>query len=328
MRRPSLRAPALALALALALAMALGGCGSSPDATPGPTTTTPAPGTYGPPVRLGDIADDLVVESSGVVASRANPGRLWTHNDSDDGPVLYCLERDGRSCGRWEVTGASARDWEDIAAGPGPRAGQPYLYVGDIGDNLRNQGKLVIYRVAEPLLADPPAATGETAPAEAIRLRYEDGPHDAETLMVHPTTGDIYVVTKDLPAAVYKAAPGASTLTLVTTLQLGTPGWVTGGDISPDGRRVILCTLAAGVELALPDTPDTPDTPGPDTSGPDTSGNGTFGTTFDEIWAQPPRSVILPRRAQGEAIAYTLDGNAVVTTSELSHSPLHEVPRH
>ncbi len=153
----------------------------------------------------------------------------------------------------------------------------------------------MIYRVREPKLADPPAATGETAPAEAIRLRYEDEPHDAEALMVHPTTGDIYVVTKDLPAAVYKASPGSSTLTRVATLQLGTPGFVTGGDISPDGGRVILCTLATGVELALPDTP---------------------GVSFDDVWAQSPTAVILPRRAQGEAIAYRLDGNAVITTSE------------
>jgi hypothetical protein len=248
----------------------------------------------------------LVIESSGVVASRANPGRLWTHNDSDDGPVLYCLEGDGRSCGRWQVAGAQARDWEDIAAGPGPRAGVAYLYVGDIGDNLRDQGKLVIYRVPEPKLADPPAAAGETSPAEAIRLRYEDGPHDAEALMVHPVTGDIYIVTKDIPSAVYKASPGDSTLTRLAGLDLGTPGFVTGGDISPDGRRVILCTLATGVELALPDTP---------------------GVAFDQIWAQPPVGVVLPRRDQGEAIAYRLDGNAVFTTSEFAPSPLHEVPR-
>ncbi len=308
MRRTSLRTTILILTLTLGLGLAAAGCSSdSPrdDASTTPTTTVPT-GAYGPPVRLGDIADENVVESSGVVASRANPGRLWTHNDSDDGPVLYCLERDGRSCGRWQVDGADARDWEDIAAGPGPEAGQPYLYVGDIGNNLRDQGTFVVYRVPEPKLADPPASSGETAPAEAIRLRYPDGPHDAETLMVHPTTGDIYVVTKDIPTGVYKAAPGASALTRVTTLQLGTPGFVTGGDISPDGRRVILCTLATGVELVLPDTP---------------------GVAFDEIWAQAPSAVILPRRAQGEAIAYRLDGNAVITTSELSSSPLHEVPR-
>jgi hypothetical protein len=308
-RRASRRAiPTLTIALALALAVA--GCGSEgPDAAGAPPTTGATPGSYGPPVRLGDIADENVYESSGVVASRANPGRLWTHNDSDDGPVLYCLERDGRSCGRWQVDGAEARDWEDIAAGPGPRlgAGESYLYIGDIGDNLRDQGRLVVYRVPEPQLTEPnPAASGETAPAEAIRLRYEDEPHDAEALMVHPTTGDIYVVTKNIPPAVYKASPGSSTLTRVATLQLGTPGFVTGGDISPDGRRVILCTLATGVELALPDTP---------------------GGGFDEIWTQPPTTVILPRRAQGEAIAYRLDGNAVITTSELSASPLHEVAR-
>ena len=303
---------ASALAFILALAFAGGGCGrSSPPASGGgpsaPPTTTGAPGTYGPPVRRGEVADLAVVASSGLVASRANPGRLWTHNDSDDGPILYCLERDGRSCGTWEVDGAKARDWEDVAAGPGPIAGRPYLYAGDIGDNLGDQGKLVVYRVPEPVLADPPAASGVTAPADAIRLRYPDGPHNAEALLVHPTTGDIYVVTKDLPAAVYKASPGATTLTRVATLSLGTPGFVTGGDISPDGRRVALCTLGAGVELTLPAT----------------AGDG----AFDEIWSQPAMPVTLPRRAQGESIAYRLDGNALLTTSELPRSPIHEVPR-
>ena len=121
MRRASLRARTITVTLGLALAVA--GCGS--DGSPGRRACAgddhTAPGTYGPPERVGDIADKNVVESSGVVASRASPGRLWTHNDSDDGPILYCLERNGRSCGRWQVDGADARDWEDIAAGAAPR---------------------------------------------------------------------------------------------------------------------------------------------------------------------------------------------------------------
>ena len=35
-----------------------------------------------------------------------------------------------------------------------------------------------------------------TAPSEAIPLRYPEGSHDAEALLVHPHTGNIYLVTK------------------------------------------------------------------------------------------------------------------------------------
>ena len=63
-----------------------------------------------------------VVESSGVAASRAYPGVLWTHNDSGDGPYLYATTLDGRDLGWLLVPGAEAIDWEDIALGPCPAA--------------------------------------------------------------------------------------------------------------------------------------------------------------------------------------------------------------
>ena len=39
------------------------------------------------------------------------------------------------------LTGATAIDWEDMALGAGPVAGQSYLYVGDIGDNAGSRGR-------------------------------------------------------------------------------------------------------------------------------------------------------------------------------------------
>ena len=125
--------------------------------------------------------------------------------------LLSCVEPDGGSCGGWTVAGAGNVDWEDIAAGPGPQPGEHYLYVGDIGDNTKSRDDVVVYRVVEPTVPIPsdPGADGVTAPATALRLRYDDGPHDAESLMVHPTTGDIYVITKSFgDTRVYKAPPG------------------------------------------------------------------------------------------------------------------------
>ena len=282
-----------------------GGDGAAEPSTASPSTTAAGAAVgYGPPVLLGRL-DPAVDESSGLAASRRNPGLLWTHNDSGDDPVVYCADRQARSCGTWRVTGATARDWEDAAVGPGPQPGRSYLYLGDIGDNLRNLSQVVVYRVPEPAApAAPGAGRGATEAAERIVLRYADGPHDAEALLVHPVTGDVYVVTKEpLTAGVYKAAGGV--LERIASLSVGI-GVVTGGDISPDGRRVALCTYASGFELTLPGAPD---------------------AGFDAVWRQPLRAVDLPTRTQGEAVAYRLDGNALLTTSEMPPAPLQEVER-
>jgi len=273
---------------------------------------------YGPPVQLGVLQDAAVNESSGIVASRANPGLFWTHNDSGDGPFVYAFDRQGKSRGVWRVSGASARDWEDIAAGPGPEPNRSYLYAGDIGDNGSKRTTIEIYRFVEPTIVPADAAARKskpllTAAAETIRLRYPDGSHDAETLLVHPVSGDVYVITKELlgSAGVYKAkAPldPQRTVTLTHAGDISIPsllgGFVTGGDISPDGRRVAICDYTQGYELVI--------------------GSG---KPFDEIWKQSIKTLRLGSRKQGEAIAYRLDGKALLTTSEGVHSPLIEIVR-
>ena len=283
-------------------------------AEPAPAQAPPAaPAT---PVQLATLEERAVRESSGLAASRRNPGILWTHNDSGDGPFVYAFDRGGRSRGTFRVEGASAGDWEDVAAGPGPSAGQPYLYVGDIGDNEKRRESVVVYRFPEPeVRADSAGAAGApprpTQPAEAIRLKYPDGAHNAEALLVHPSTGDLYVVTKGAEGAgVYKlAAPfdAASPHTLARVALLRGPDFfgtlVTGGDVSPDGRRVALCDYAQGYELTLPE--------------------GAQG--FDEVWKQKPTVVPLGLRMQGEAVCYRLDGAALFATSERAPTPLIEV---
>src|ERR1044071_2795033 len=116
--------------------------------------TSPAPasisGAYGTPKKIANLKDAAVRESSGLVASRTTPGIYWTHNDSGDGPFLYAFDERGQSRGVWKVTGAKAKDWEGIAAGPGPDPSRKYLYIGDIGDNGERRAEILIYRVAEP----------------------------------------------------------------------------------------------------------------------------------------------------------------------------------
>ena len=280
---------------------------------------TRQPSPYGRPTTIATIKDKAIDESSGLIASRLSPGAYWTHNDSGDGPFIYAFDTGGNSLGTFRVTAAQARDWEDIAIGPGPQPGKPYLYIGDIGDNDAVRPDVVVYRVAEPALSSTTrsftkARPGTTEPAESIHLRYPDGKHDAEALLVHPETGHIYIVTKVVLASpsVYEAAPPFSpgkAITLTKIAELRVPslfgGVITGGSVSPDGRRVALCDYFQGYELLLP----------------------AKSTSFNDIWKLRMVGFELGKREQGESIAYRLDGKALLATSEGKQSPLIEVIR-
>ena len=263
---------------------------------------------FGPPTRITTIKNQSINESSGLVASRTTPGAYWTHNDSGDGPFIYAFDSTGETLGVFKVTGAQARDWEDMSAGPGPQPNKSYLYVGDIGDNNEKRSEVVVYRFLEPDLKPSDKNSTKTNPraterAEAIRLAYPDGKHDAETLMVHPQTGNIYIMTKVAfkNPVVYEATAPLKSNDVITMTRIGEVrvpslfgGAITGGSVSPDGRRVALCDYFQGYELVLPEKSN----------------------NFVDIWKEKMTGFDLGKRKQGESIAYRLDGNALLATSE------------
>src|SRR5215471_20896793 len=281
-------------------------------------------GGYGAPVHLVNLENQSIKESSGIAASRRNTGVFWTHNDSGDGPFVFAFDRQGKHRGVWRVAGAGAVDWEDMAIGPGPAQDRSYLYIGDIGDNLKKRNQITVYRVAEPRIIPKDSSSTvrnprQTEAADAIRLKYPDGKYDAETLLIHPLTGDLYIITKVMGAAarVYKlraptAKSGVATLSFIGEFRFPNPfaGFVTGGDISPDGHRVVICDYLGACELILPDR---------------------RGIAFDEVWKQSPRPVDIGGfpglRRQGEAICYSADGLALLATSEGLPCPLIEAAR-
>lgn len=266
------------------------------------------PQSYSAATTVAKIKNQAVTESSGLIASRTTPGAYWTHNDSGDGPFIYAFDTTGETLGVFKVTGANARDWEDMSVGPGPQPNKSYLYAGDIGDNNENRAEIIVYRFLEPDLKPADKTSTKARPratehAEAIRLKYPDGAHDAETLLVHPSTGNLYVMTKVAfkNPVVYVAAGPLNTGGVITLKRIGEVrvpsifgGAITGGSISPDGRRVALCDYFQGYELVLP----------------------AESNNFDDIWKQKMTGFDLGKRKQGEAITYRLDGNALLATSE------------
>jgi hypothetical protein len=289
----------------LLLVLALLAVAAITGGLPPPAETT-ATHVYGPATRLAKLQDKAITESSGLAASRRGDDLFWTHNDSGDEPFLYAFDRAGKARATFVLTGATLIDWEDIAAGPGP--GGPSLYIGDIGDNGRRRNDCVVYRVPEPVIGNaPPGEVQETRPAARFPFRYPDRPHDAETLMVHPRTGEVFIVTKgEKPPLVYRfpmplTSGRHGTLERVATLP-GISPFLTAGDIAPDGRRLVVRDYLVAFEYVLPP-----------------------GKPFNAIFAQRPVTLALARERQGEAIAYRRDGRALLTTSEGRPTSLNEM---
>jgi len=252
---------------------------------------------------LATIAVAELNELSGLAASRAHPGILWAHNDSGDTPRVFAFDLNGQPRGTFRLAGARAEDWEDMAVGPGPAPGKSYLYLGDIGDNFGRRPNVVVYRIEEPA----PGTPGEVAipGVEAITLRYPQGEaHNAEALMVDSPTGDLYIVTKSLlgRAKVFRA-PGpleASAIDLEAVAELHLLGPATAGDISVEGDEIAIRTYKDAYLWERPP-----------------------GVSVAEALGGEPRRIPLVFEPQGEAIAYSADGRALLTASEGTNTTLY-----
>ncbi len=166
-----------------------------------------------PAQHVGTVQHASIDEASGLAASRANPGVLWVHNDSGDTARVFAMNVQGTHLGIYNLSGASATDWEDTAVGPGPVEGQSYLYLGDIGDNNAVRSTIRVYRAPEPAVSpSQPPVNVDLSDVATTTLQYPDGPRDAETLMIDQATADLYIVSKrETPSRLYRAAFPQST---------------------------------------------------------------------------------------------------------------------
>lgn len=252
--------------------------------------------------RSGRFEGTRLRESSGAALSRAQPGILWTINDSGDGPFLYATDTLGRDLGRYQLSGAENRDWEEVALGPCPRG--TCLYVADTGDNPERRPFARIYRVPEPPAGD--SLAGRTLPlqgGEALRFTYPDGPHDVEAMFV-ARDGTVHLISKgrsgrvrhyDLPPATWGSTTSAIAQ-LLEALPVATDLWrgrlVTGAAVAPDGHRVVIRTYREIYRFELgPNGRLTPASP----------------PVICDIAALDPR---------GEGIDWLGDGDGLVLTSE------------
>lgn len=304
------------------------------DAPPKATQTPQQCAAFTEKTQTGKLASAQIDEASGLAASWAHEGLLWTHNDSGDSARVFLMRPDGAVVAEVHLTSVEeAIDFEDIAVAP-CAAGSPQscVYVADTGDNLSARDKVVIYRFPEPELPkdhrqdlgrDQRSTTIDVEDVHAIWFDYADGPRDVETLMVHPQSRAIYVVEKNptSKAPVFRV-PGAATTPSaparaveIATLELqgrsSLFAMITAGDIAPNGREFTLRTYLESYTYCAPEA-------GSKKNSED---------NFEDVFKVSPTRAALPVLPQGEALTYDRAGDAIWLTSEGVHSPILRVKR-
>jgi hypothetical protein len=267
-------------------------------------------GASAEPVQLFTFRDPQIAESSGIVASATRDDVVFTHNDSGDTARFFAVDRYGCTVGVFTATGVEATDWEDMARGP---AGS--LWLGDIGDNNAERDEIAVQRFDEPAVGAstngsgcPPAAE-QAVTAASYRLRFEDGPHDAETLLVDPRTSQVFIITKSFAAGALYAAPNPLKTDDVNVLRkvadVGAPAFATGGDIAPDGKSVAVRNYW---EIDIRSIPD-----------------GNLAAAFAAD-ARVQRLDAPDSGKQGEGLGFTRTGRDLLTSSEGASAPVFLIP--
>ena len=246
---------------------------------------------------------DALVEASGIVASVLHDDVFYAHNDAGDDARFFALDVSGAALGTYNLTNATALDWEDIARGPCADASKSCVYLADTGDNELERASYIVFRVEEPTALE----LGQNdVTAQALTFKYPDGPHNAEALLVHPDTARVYVVTKDADDTRLYAFPEALDTTAPMTLEFlgsvnvpGSKAIITGGDIHPDGDAILLRTKETLFEYALADI------------------------SVESALTKAPCGLPIADEAQGEAIAWTRTGDGYVSMSEGQGEGVH-----
>ena len=228
--------------------------------------------------------------------------------------MVHALDLQGREHARITLEAAPATDIEDIAVGP--CGAESCVFLGDIGDNGATRSEYAVLRFVAPTVPVNVGATALTASYDRFRFTYEDGSHNAESLMVAPD-GTIYIVTKLAPGSGGRvAATGPSSVyrlpssitsdsvgraTKVATLTVPATGELAASAAAahPCGQGFLLRTYDRVYEFTSP-----------------------LGMGFEAAFSATPKVVATPDEPQSEGIDYLADGRGFVTSGEGMRAPL------
>ena len=239
-------------------------------------------------VRLSDARID---ESSGLACSLGHPNLIYTVND-EDGPLFAIDTLTGETVGTFRVADRKLRDPEALSMGP-----DGVLWIADIGINRGKKKAFALHALDEP-------GPGERGPLSATKYRisYPDGIRpDAEAFLVHPVTGDGFIITRETPGRLYGFRVGRLDPERKNPLELvaeGLPPEITDACFTVDGRFVLARQFGRRTTVAVLDA-----------------------TTWEVVG-----QLGVPKLQQPESIAADPDGRHLWIGSEGVNSPLVRVP--
>jgi len=238
---------------------------------------------------------------AGLTGLASRGGMLLAVSDLAPAAV-YELDADCRVTGERRVSGPVV-DLEGLAVTPDGSA-----WLADIGGRRGPREEIALVELS-------PDAKSVTR----YRLRYPDGPHDAQALALTVQRQVLVITTSSNgTSGVYAAGPpvlaeGVMQLERVAEVDLSAvpgrstvPGatLVTGAAVSPDGTRLALRTYSDVFEWDAPDT--------------------------DLLLALREREPVLTRlpptgQGEGEAMTYRTDGRTLLVGAQGHPSPLYQV---
>jgi hypothetical protein len=200
-----------------------------------------------------------IIEVSGIACSRVTPGYIWMQSDETVRYIIATDEKGADRACKVKFDKSIRWDWEDMSGGV--YEGKNYLFIGAFGDNDETDGNYSVVYFEEPAI-NPQNAPEITITPQRIKYVYPDGKnHNNEALMYDNREQMIYIITKvyydvcqvfSLP---FRLDYGDETQTLTYVCDLGVRSdlgehaenkpykgfhLVTGADISPDGKYILI----------------------------------------------------------------------------------------
>lgn len=200
-----------------------------------------------------------IIEVSGIACSRVTPGYIWMQSDETTRYIIATDEVGAERACKVNFDKSIRWDWEDMSGGV--YEGKDYLFIGAFGDNDETDGEYSIVYLEEPAI-DPENTPEITVTPQRIKYVYPDGKkHNNEALMYDNREQIIYIITKvyynvcQVFSIPFRLDYGDEVQTLTYECDLGVRSdlgesstgkpykgfhLVTGADISPDGKYILI----------------------------------------------------------------------------------------
>ena len=190
--------------------------------------------------RLITLLPALINEASGIEFNGYNS--LWIHNDSGDKPRIYKTDTLGNLLRTFSFENTQAIDFEDMTQDE-----KGNFYVGDFGNNYSDRTNLHILK-----FKNPDSVLLDSIIPEVISFSYSDQfayppaadkmNFDCEALIHHNDSLLIFSKNHGLSkyVRVYKLPDVAGNYIVSPVDSFYTDQWVTGADISPDKKTLVL----------------------------------------------------------------------------------------